>query len=452
MTLFAHEAATKAARAVYSISELNRLARESLEGEFPGVSVEGEITGLTKHRSGHWYFSLKDRDAQLRCVMFRGNNSSVRFSPANGDQVTAHGGLTIYEKQGSFQLRAVALEKSGSGELGRAFERLKARLQAEGLFEPAAKKPVGAHYRHIGVVTSRSGAVLRDILSVLRRRFPAIRVTLFPVAVQGDAAAAEIGSAIETANRLRGRLKIEALIVGRGGGSPEDLQAFNEESVARAIFASELPIASAVGHATDFSIADFVADLRAPTPSAAAELMSPSQDEFFDRLRIQLGKLRSRVDQYLGRKRERLQLTGKRLRNPARKLEDHAQTLDEFRQRMARATTAVLVRGQQRIDLLRQGFDHCSPESRISRLRAALNEKPRRLRRSMDSRIERGAALLGELRRSLHSTGPLNTLARGYSITLDESSQVIRSVDDVDKGARIVTRLADGSLRSTVNE
>ena len=436
----------------FSISEVNRLARECIEGEFSGIAVEGEITSLKKYASGHWYFSLKDREAQLRCVMFRGDNRSLRFSPADGDQVTARGNLTIYEKQGSFQLRAVALEKSGAGELRRAFEQLKARLQAEGLFEQAAKKPLGNHYRHIGVVTSRSGAVLRDILSVLRRRFPAIRVTLFPVAVQGEAAPADICRAIEAANRLRGRLGLEALIVGRGGGSPEDLQAFNEESVARAIFASALPLVSAVGHETDFSIADFVADLRAPTPSAAAELLSPSQDEYLARLRADAGKLRHRIEQMLSRRRERLELTAKRLHSPARRLEDHAQTLDDLGQRMGRARAGMVLRKRQRLELLQQRLRHCSPALRIGQIHTALHEAPGRLGRAMGSQLARHTARLGELRRTLHSTGPLNTLARGYSITLDESAKVIRSVDEVTTGARIITRLADGSLHSTVSK
>ena len=440
------------AQAVYGVSEVNRLARELIEGGFPGAVVEGEITGLKQYPSGHWYFSLKDRDAQLRCVMFRGNNQSVRFRPAAGDQVIARGNLTIFEKRGDFQLKVAGLEKSGSGELRRAFELLKARLQAEGLFDPGAKKPIGTRFRHIGVVTSPSGAVLRDILSVFRRRFPAIHITLIPAAVQGEQAPGEICRAIETANALRARLGLEALIVGRGGGSPEDLQAFNEESVARAIFASELPVASAVGHETDFSIADFVADLRAPTPSAAAELMSPAQEEYFARLRSDLGKLRSRMGHILQRQRELLRLIAGRCRSPAGRLEDHAQTLDELGRRMARAQGNLLARKRQALDLRRQALRHCSPALGISHLRAGLEELPRRLHRALRSRLARQGALLAELRRTLHSTSPMHTLARGYSITMDESAKVIRGVDDVTQGSRIITRLPDGRLKSTVFE
>lgn len=449
---FERDEEVEPARAAYSVSEVNRLARELIEGGFPGAVVEGEISGLKQYRSGHWYFSLQDRDAQLRCVMFRGNNLSVKFRPADGDQVIARGSLTIYEARGDFQLKVASLEKSGSGELRRAFELLKARLRAEGLFEQAAKKPVGNRFRHIGVITSPSGAVLRDMVSVFRRRFPATRITLIPAAAQGEHAPAEICRAIKTANALRGKLGFEALIVGRGGGSPEDLQAFNEESVARAIFASELPVTSAAGHETDFSIADFVADQRAPTPSAAAELMSPSQEEYFALLRSDLGKLHNRMAHVLQRQQERLRLIAKRCRGPARRLEDHAQTLDELGRRMERAQGNLLARKRQNLDLRRQALHHCSPVLRIPRLRTGLEELPRRLRRSMRSRLERQGALLAELRRALHSTSPLHTLARGYSITMDESAKVIRSADDVTEGARIVTRLADGTLRSTVTE
>ncbi len=442
---------SSAAPPVYSVSTLNRLARELLESGFSRVVVEGEISGLRRYSSGHWYFSLKDRDAQLRCVMFRGNNIRVRFKPADGDKVAAQGDLTIYEARGDFQLKVALLEKSGSGELRLAFERLKAKLRAEGLFEQTTKKPVDARFiRHVGVITSPSGAVLRDMLSVFHRRFPATRITLLPVAVQGENAAGEICRALANANALRGKPRFDALIVGRGGGSAEDLQAFNEESVARAIFASELPVVSAVGHETDFCIADFVADLRAPTPSAAAELLSPSQDEYRERLQANLDKLRGRMGQALERRRERLRLISRRLRSPARRLEDHAQALDELSRRLRRALALGLDRKRGHLDACRRRLDWQSPALRIDRLRGMLNALPRRLRRAMLNRLRAHGAALAELSRALHSTGPLNTLARGYSITLNESAQVIRSLDDITLGSRVITRLADGRLESRV--
>ncbi len=435
---------------VWTVSQLNRLARRLVEGGFSGVRVEGEISGLKKSVPGHWYFTLKDRNAQLDCVMFRGAAARVHFNPGDGDQITARGDLTIYETRGRFQLNATAMEAAGAGELRRAFELLKKRLQAEGLFDGGRKKPVGAGFRHIGLITAESGAALRDILSVFRRRFPAIRLTLVPVAVQGEQAPRQICQAIETANALRHKLGLEALIVGRGGGSAEDLQAFNEESVARAIFASELPVTSAVGHEIDFSIADFVADLRAPTPSAAAELMSLSQQEYSDLLRAQLGKLQNRMRQQLAHRCDRLELTARRLRSPGRRLQDHAQTLDDFSQRIQRAAGTLLGGKRQRVNLLGQALRHNSPMRRVEQLRPALVGAPLRLRRALQSRIQRDHSRLESLSRSLHATSPLHTLARGYSITLDESNRVIRNVDEASPGARITTRLADGSLHSTV--
>ncbi len=437
---------------VWTVSRINRLARQLVEEGFSGIRVEGEISGLKKSVPGHWYFTLKDRNAQLDCVMFRGAASRVRFHPGDGDRITVRGDLTIYESRGRFQLNATAMEAAGAGELRRAFELLKARLQAEGLFESDRKKPVGTGFRHIGLITAESGAALRDMLSVFRRRFPAIRLTLIPVAVQGELAPSQICQAIEAANALRHKLGLEALIVGRGGGSAEDLQAFNEESVARAIFASELSVTSAVGHEIDFSIADFVADLRAPTPSAAAELMSPSQQEYSDLLRAQLGKLQNRMRQRFEQQRDRLEITARRLRSPGRRLRDHAQTLDDFSQRIQRAANALLGGKRQRFKLLRQGLKHNSPLRRVEQLRPLLADAPPRLRRALQSRVQRDASQLESLSRSLHATGPLNTLARGYSITLDESNRVVRSADGVSPGARITTRLADGNLHSTVVE
>ena len=435
---------------VWSVSQLNRLARQLVEEGFSGIRVEGEISGLKKSVPGHWYFTLKDRNAQLDCVMFRGAASRVRFNPGDGDLVTVRGDLTIYETRGRFQLNVTAMEAAGACELRRAFELLKTRLQAEGLFDKDRKKSVGAGFRHIGLITAESGAALRDMLSVFRRRFPAIRLTLIPVAVQGELAPSQICQAIEAANSLRHKLGIQALIVGRGGGSAEDLQAFNEESVARAIFASELPVTSAVGHEIDFSIADFVADLRAPTPSAAAELMSPSQQEYSDLLRAQLGKLQNRMRQQFEHRRDRLELTARRLRSPARRLQDHAQTLDDFSQRIQRAAGALFGGKRQRLNLLRQALRHNSPIRRVESLRPMLADAPLRLRRALQSRIQRNASRLETFSRSLHATSPLHTLARGYSITLDESARVVRSVDEAGPGARIATRLADGSLHSTV--
>ena len=262
---------------VLSVSSLNQMAKSLLEGHFSQVAVEGEISNFANPASGHWYFTLKDQKSQLRCAMFAGRNRLVPFNPKNGDQLIVRGQLSIYPNRGDYQLIVSQMEEAGDGALRRAFEELKQRLRAEGLFDQRHKQEIMEGYHHVGLITSAAGAAICDMVSVFGRRFPATRLTVFPVAVQGAEAPGEISSALALANALTDELGLQALIVGRGGGSLEDLQAFNVESVARAIFASELPIVSAVGHEIDFTIADLVADLRAPTPSAAAELLSPDQ-------------------------------------------------------------------------------------------------------------------------------------------------------------------------------
>ena len=299
---------------VLSVSNLNKMARGLLESNFPAVAVKGEISNLATPASGHWYLTLKDKTSQLRCAMFAGRNRFVRFKPQNGNQIIVWGKLSIYEGRGDYQLIVDSMEEAGDGALRRAFEDLKRKLQAEGLFSEEHKQEIYSYYDHIGVITSSSGAVIQDILSVFERRFPATKITLFPVAVQGADAPGEIIRAIELANQHQQKLGIEALIVGRGGGSLEDLQAFNEESVARAIFYSELPITSAVGHEVDFTIADFVADLRAPTPSAAAEQMSPHQAEYFDTFVAYRENLASKLRAILSQATQNLHWLAKQLK------------------------------------------------------------------------------------------------------------------------------------------
>jgi len=268
------------ARQVLSVSDLNRYSRELLEAAFPSVWVEGEISNFSAPSSGHWYFTLKDSDAQVRCAMFRNRNLRARLRPANGDRVLVRGSVSLYTARGEYQLIAEELEAAGAGALQRALELLRQRLAAEGLFAPERKRALPPFPAHLGVITSATGAALHDILTVLRRRYPPLRVSVFPVPVQGEGAGAQIAAAIASANRVAATLDppLDVLLVGRGGGSLEDLWAFNEEILARAIHASALPVVSAVGHETDFTIADFVADVRAPTPSAAAELLTPDRD------------------------------------------------------------------------------------------------------------------------------------------------------------------------------
>ncbi|HBM51322.1 MAG TPA: exodeoxyribonuclease VII large subunit, partial [Marinobacter sp.] len=314
-----------------SVSELNHQARHLLESSFMQVWVEGELSSFSRPSSGHWYFSLKDQKCQIRCAMFRGANQRIRTLPKEGDQIRIRGKVTLYENRGDFQIIVEHLEPAGLGPLQQAFEALKMKLQAEGLFDPARKKPLPVTPRHIGVVTSPTGAAIHDILTVLARRCPAIPVTLYPTAVQGQAATADIVNAIDRAQRHG---VADVLIIGRGGGSLEDLWCFNEEAVARAIAGCSIPTVSAVGHEVDVTIADFVADLRAPTPSAAAEKISPDQSQWLRRLaeqQLRLGqsarRLLLRLDQQLGH-------LAARLRDPRRELQDKAQRMDELDMRL----------------------------------------------------------------------------------------------------------------------
>ena len=338
-----------ATRDVISVTSLNRMVRSLLEGHFPNVLVEGEISNLSMPSSGHWYFTLKDEGSQIRCAMFRNRNMMTRFRPRDGMQIVLRGKLSIYEGRGDYQLIGESMEEAGDGALRRRFEMLKEKLAAEGLFAAERKRVLPEHVRHVGVITSATGAVIRDIISVLQRRFPAIVVTLLPVPVQGVEAPAAIVKAINTANR-RSDLGLDVLIIGRGGGSLEDLQAFNEESVARAAAASALPTISAVGHETDFTILDFVADLRAPTPSAAAELISPDRNEMMQMLggyALVLEKLiRDRLQQH----RQQLIWVARHLKHPGRRLQEHAQALDMLEGRLLRATQNRIRHAAHRVE------------------------------------------------------------------------------------------------------
>ena len=435
---------------VLSVTNLNRMAKLLLEDNFPAVVVEGEISNLATPASGHWYLTLKDKTSQIRCAMFVNRNRLVRFKPQNGKQIIVRGRLSIYEGRGDYQLIADSMEDSGDGALRRAFEELKSKLQTIGLFDEDAKQEVHSSYDHIGVVTSPTGAAIRDILSVFERRFPATLVTLFPVSVQGAEAKQEIVNAIETANRLRGKLGVQALIISRGGGSLEDLQAFNEEDVAQAIFASDLPITSAVGHEIDFTIADFVADLRAPTPSAAAEQLSPSQFEYLEILQSYLQQFTRTIGKRLQSADRTLALMYKQLKRPDRRLQEHAQKLDRFEGQLQLAIRNRIALQHSELLQLKRGLQFSTPLSRIRQILDQVGAKLKTMERSMQADVQIRQAKLGELSRGLEAVSPLNTLSRGYSITYNADMKVIRQSDDVKIGSEITSRLKKGSIVSTV--
>ena len=435
---------------VLSVTNLNRMAKLLLEDNFPAVVVEGEISNLATPASGHWYLTLKDKTSQIRCAMFVNRNRLVRFKPQNGKQIIVRGRLSIYEGRGDYQLIADSMEDSGDGALRRAFEELKSKLQTIGLFDEDAKQEVHSSYDHIGVVTSPTGAAIRDILSVFERRFPATLVTLFPVSVQGAEAKQEIVNAIETANRLRDKLGVQALIISRGGGSLEDLQAFNEEDVAQAIFASGLPITSAVGHEIDFTIADFVADLRAPTPSAAAEQLSPSQFEYLEILQSYLQQFTRAIGKRLQSTDRTLALMYRQLKRPDRRLQEHAQKLDRFEGQLQLAIRNRIALQHSELLQRKRGLQFSTPLSRIRQLLDQVGAKLKTMERSMQADVQIRQAKLSELSRGLEAVSPLNTLSRGYSITYNADMKVIRQSDDVKIGSEITSRLKKGSIVSTV--
>ena len=349
---------------ILSVSELNRLAREVLEQSFPLFWVSGEISNLTRAASGHWYFSLKDASAQVSCVMFRGRNSYLDWTPKEGDKVEARALVTLYEARGNFQLTIEFLQRAGAGALFEAFEKLKAQLQQQGLFDPAFKQSIPAHPKQIGIVTSPDAAALHDVLTTLKRRMPSIPVVIYPTPVQGKGAATQIAHAINAAHE---RDECDVLIICRGGGSMEDLWQFNEEVVARAIANCRIPTISGVGHETDFTICDFVADIRAATPTAAAELASPSRESLLNKLR-QLGDQLNRNSQYLISQRSQLlDYLARRLISPVQQIEQQKRQITQLNQRLSLSIKQQLTRQQKNLIQLAQNLHHLNPQAVLSR-------------------------------------------------------------------------------------
>lgn len=441
---------------VLSVSQLNRLARSLLEECFAGVWVEGEISNLSRPSSGHWYFTLKDGAAQVRCAMFRGRNIHVRLQPAEGQKVLVRGNVSLYEARGDYQLIAEQLQPAGAGLLALKFEQLKQKLQAEGLFDSARKRPLPVLPRHIAVVTSPTGAAIRDILSVLRRRAPAIRITVVPVQVQGEQAAPGIARALALANELveRGRADFDVILTGRGGGSQEDLWAFNDERVARAIAASRLPVVSAVGHEVDFTIADFVADVRAPTPSAAAELLSPDTSAQLRTLRLWRQRLLQAWRRQCREHRQHLAWQQRRLRalHPGQRLQQWTLRLDELELRLAQAVARHRRDRGRHLQLLQSRLLAQHPGVQLRSLRARLLLCRRQLPLAVNRLLQQRRLRLQTQAQLLGSVSPLNTLARGYTILSTTDGQLLRDATHAVPGMQVHARLARGELRLTVDE
>ena len=434
---------------VLTPSQLNILARGLLEDAFPAVVVEGELGNVSRPASGHMYFTLKDARAQVRCALFKPKSQWLRFVPRDGLQVRARGRVTLYEARGEYQLILDTLEEAGEGALRRAFDALKVRLQAEGLFEAARKRAPPVLPRRLGVITSPSGAAVRDVLSVLGRRFPLLEVEILSALVQGTEAPAQLLRMLQAAG-ASGRYDV--LLLTRGGGSLEDLWAFNDEALVRAVADSPVPVVSAVGHETDFSLTDFAADLRAPTPSAAAELLTPDRIDLLGRTRQLQRHVETAQRRALQDRHQRVDRLGLRLQalRPQARLEALRVRQDTAMRRLAAAFDRQLQ--QQRARLRHAGvvLQTGSPQRRLQALRQQLDALRARPEAALRRRLQRDALHLRGLARSLEAVSPLATIARGYSILQREDGTVIRRVDDVAPGDALQARLSDGNLRVRV--
>ena len=436
---------------IYSVSQLNQSVRLMLENQLGQVWLTGEISNFTQPVSGHWYLSLKDENAQVRCAMFRMKNLRVSFRPTNGMQVLVRASVSLYEPRGDYQLIIESMHLAGDGLLMQQFETLKVKLAAEGLFAQNHKKNLPHFSKAVGIITSQTGAALQDILHILQRRDPSLKVIIYPTAVQGKDAATEITQMIQLANQ---RQEVDVLIVGRGGGSLEDLWCFNEEKVARAIFHSAIPIISAVGHETDVTIADFVADLRAPTPSAAAELVSRNQAELIQQLQYRQQRIEIALDRIFAEKKQKLQHLSLRLqhRHPQSQLRIQQQLITQLRHRLQQS---LYHRWQKTVEnltaLSARLYKNPLPlriqqhEQRVAQLKVRLNSE-------MNLKLGLQQKQLAHLCGKLDSLSPLKVLARGYSITQNAKYGTIKSINEVKIGEQIRTRLTDGEIISQISQ
>jgi exodeoxyribonuclease VII large subunit len=437
---------------IYTPSELNREVRLHIEMGFPRILLEAEISNLSKPASGHLYFTLKDDKAQIRCALFRSSASRMSIHPVNGMKVLARGKIGLYEPRGDFQLIVDSLQDAGEGLLRRQFEELKKKLEGEGLFDPSFKQALPPYPFRIAVVTSPGGAAVRDIMQVLARRWPVAKVRLYPVSVQGEEAPREILTALQAANEQNWA---ELLILGRGGGSLEDLNAFNDEAVARTVFASRIPVVSAVGHETDFSICDFVADVRAPTPSAAAELATPNQatlKESFSRSERQLLR---RMRDRLHRNTQGLDHLSHRLQqcHPAKQLAEQVRHLDTLQKSLFKGFQGQLNERGSVMTHLNLRLHNQHPKRRLKELTIKINNISQSIDKYIVNTINQRTKALQDLARTLHAISPLKTISRGYAVvTSTQTGEVITNIHQTQPGASITTQLSDGRLASTIDK
>ncbi|MCX7207197.1 MAG: exodeoxyribonuclease VII large subunit [Proteobacteria bacterium] len=426
---------------ILTVAELNRRAKSLLESSFPLLWVAGEISNFKRYDSGHCYFSLKDTSAQVRCVMFRNKAALIDFQPREGMQVEARALVSLYEARGDFQLTIEALRPAGLGALFAAFEQLKKKLELEGLFAAERKKTLPVFPRAVGIVTSPAAAALADVIAALQRRMPSLPIILYPTPVQGPTAAAQIASAIQKASQ---RNEVDVIIVCRGGGSLEDLWSFNEEIVARAIAACPIPIVSGVGHETDFSIADFVADVRAATPTAAAELVSPNREEWLTRLERQHSRLHRAIERQLQSKMQGLDAVSRRLQHPGERLNRQKSHLLELSRRLHLSPQRALEKQQYRLKQLAMRLNHCKPNP--TRQQDRLQQLARQLLLSMPRQVEQRRQKLAMLAARLEPWNPQAVLARGYALVTRPDGQLVRHASQLSHGEHLSLQFNDSAV------
>ena len=435
-------------RDIYTVTRLNREVKAVLEGSFPPIWVQGEISNLARPSSGHLYFSLKDKHSQVRCARFKGRNQIMKFNPENGMEVFVQASISLYEGRGEFQLIINQMEPAGIGALQLAYEQLKDRLQQEGLFDPSHKKPLPVFPQQIGVITSPTGAAIRDILHVLKRRYPSADVIIYPVPVQGEGSAALIVAALETPGQ---RHECDVIILARGGGSLEDLWSFNDERVARAIFKSTIPIITGIGHETDFTIADFVADQRAPTPSAAAELASPDRNKLAELLHHRQNGFINSMLQRLNRYRQTLAYCEKKLPDPVKRLQSISQRVDEFNLRSQRAMNSRIELELAHLSRLHAEINRFNPVQRLGHYREKCQYLHEQMRASVGYILRESSNRIGRSAHALQMVSPLSTLGRGYAIvSISAGGRIVRDVSTLKPGDVLSTRIANGSFDSQV--
>lgn len=438
-------------KTVLTVSQLNHSVARLLESEFSWAWVEGEISNLAKPASGHIYFSLKDSGAQIRCAMFKSRMRDLRFKPENGMNIVIRGKVSLYEARGDYQIIVDKMEEAGDGLLQRQFEALKQKLTLEGLFDEESKQSIPEHPKTIGVITSRSGAALQDVISVIKRRFPSLPVKLFPVPVQGKEAAAAICNAIQLMDKNN---ICDVLLIVRGGGSLEDLQAFNEESVARTIFDCSIPIVSGVGHEIDFTITDFVADFRAATPTAAAEKITPDQRTWLQTSR-HYGK---RLVQLIDEKIENLAIQNTHLQkrleqqHPVSALNRLSQRLDDLDQRMCMAWKIFIRQMNSNVLQLNTQLLAASPQHRLNHAENKLKYCWQQMRLLINNQLHQNRLKLSGHASTLNALSPLQTLSRGYSITYDSAGRALKNASDLNIGEKIKTRLNESHIISTIDD